>query len=600
MKPRIVRAVFSLCFLISYCVTSDAAILVLSPDGSYTTKPDIEAARSAPDAAGKTIHITADHPVSADTLWPADRNLVIDRGGRLTIANGKILTFETGSYFPPVEYQVFAGSGKVSGLTNVTPQMWGAKNDNSSVSTTTAAAIAAYATGANVYWPQGSYLINNTIVFSPQQRTTGAGRGKTWITQINDKKFAFQYLSALSNGPYDINSGGCFDGITISAKNAIQLNQEGDFSSLWDKQAHIKGFVFKDIYLTGKYQQFGDPNKDTSLVPAFSELKGYGIGISLSKCFDTIVDGVLIENFGVGVIFDGCDISQLERSRFQSNARNIHVIGHDTYGAQVKISHNDILGPSRVGGVYLDNTAYVTLEDNYFEGPGQAANFIKTNNDIGTRIIFNRIDNSTIVTTTPFMSLAPQHDMLVGWNRFGLGTTSQPIEFLSTHWTVTYRDAATFVGNSAEFPVPDKPAATVGYIDPKVFTYNNMFFPIGGGVTVGNAPFAISPVTGRYALRRDLGTAIVTFPCTKGQSAYTIKYTGLNFIPGDGGYHVVTHIKPDGGLVILSSGYLGFTATTESQTISETVHFGTSETRGGKIKIELVNTNAEYERIEIM
>lgn len=98
------------------------SVLVLSPNGSYTKRPDLATAATDPDAAGKTIHVTSLQVVTTSIVWPADRKLVIDKGGLLTISAGQTLTFADGASFEAGLYQVFAGDGDVIGLKEAYPE----------------------------------------------------------------------------------------------------------------------------------------------------------------------------------------------------------------------------------------------------------------------------------------------------------------------------------------------------------------------------------------------------------------------------------------------------------------------------------------------
>lgn len=71
-------------------INANAAILVFSPNGSYTTKTTLYQAATAADAAGKTIVVTSalsavQSNISSATIhsWPTDRTLRVEKGGSI-------------------------------------------------------------------------------------------------------------------------------------------------------------------------------------------------------------------------------------------------------------------------------------------------------------------------------------------------------------------------------------------------------------------------------------------------------------------------------------------------------------------------------------
>jgi len=125
-----IRCFASLLFILALLGSgsfSSAAILVMSPDGTYTTKISLDAARTALDTAGKTVVVTSAYTIPTDMTWPPDRTLKIEKGGLLTIAGGKTLTIS--GPFSAGLYQTFAGNGTVVGLKEPCIEWWGAKGD---------------------------------------------------------------------------------------------------------------------------------------------------------------------------------------------------------------------------------------------------------------------------------------------------------------------------------------------------------------------------------------------------------------------------------------------------------------------------------------
>jgi len=122
------------------------AILVFSPNGTYVTKPTLEAARTSADCVGKTVVVTSALTAAQSDItaaWPTDRKLKVETGGEinntaaftvtgsLLMSGGKFGAGSTGAItingeFFADQYQVFSGTGTVTGLFEVSPHWWGA------------------------------------------------------------------------------------------------------------------------------------------------------------------------------------------------------------------------------------------------------------------------------------------------------------------------------------------------------------------------------------------------------------------------------------------------------------------------------------------
>jgi len=79
-----IKFLLSLFMILVLSGNSWSAILVMSTNGTYTTKTTLEVAATAADAAGKTIHVTSPQVVTTAIVWPTDRELVFDKGGYVT------------------------------------------------------------------------------------------------------------------------------------------------------------------------------------------------------------------------------------------------------------------------------------------------------------------------------------------------------------------------------------------------------------------------------------------------------------------------------------------------------------------------------------
>ena len=104
------------------------AILVFSPNGTHVAKPTLEVARTSADCAGKTVVVTSALTAAQSNItaaWPADRKLEVKKGGSI----GNTTAFTIDGSFSDVLYQVFTGTGAVTGLKTVSPEAFGAIGD---------------------------------------------------------------------------------------------------------------------------------------------------------------------------------------------------------------------------------------------------------------------------------------------------------------------------------------------------------------------------------------------------------------------------------------------------------------------------------------
>jgi hypothetical protein len=133
----------TLFFLLAMIGNATAAILVLSPNGVYTTKTTLAAAATAADAAGKTVLVTSPQIITTAIPWPTDRVLKFTKGGYIT----------------------FSSSGSLTGLSESEPEHFGGDATYSAAVNTTAMnlAINALRSGGVFTVPQGNTYDVNTI-----------------------------------------------------------------------------------------------------------------------------------------------------------------------------------------------------------------------------------------------------------------------------------------------------------------------------------------------------------------------------------------------------------------------------------------------------
>jgi parallel beta-helix repeat protein len=444
-----------------------------------------------------------------------------------------------------------------------------------------------------------NYIVSDTLIIKPGHKIVGVSRSGVSVTMRNDTKYAFSYLSPLQASGYDINMGLVFSSMTIKAKYAINLNQSGDYATIFSKQGHLKGVVFSHLILSGKYGSAVDANYNTAVEPTQVELDGYGIGIRAAKMFDSKIENCQIEGFGTNIRFDGCDINTIDNCRLNASARHIYIYDHDTYGHQNKIRNCDILFNCRIGGIYLDHSWYTTVDNNYFEHYQPSACFIKTVADNQTLYTGNRFDSTKRVSTA-MLSFNPAMPFIFTNNKYNASDLNPPIEIKSDYVQsvlASNQSIGIWRDNAYNMPKPDYPGVLVDQPpNPYLFKYNQSQKTIGGvGATV--FVWKVSPVTGRYVLQTTLSTTVIGFSIQNTQHRkFLVKCVGRK-VTGSG-YQNITYVES--GSTIVRSTYAGFTKTDEVETVSFTLKVPDSKLAIGYWSFELVNTEVEYESIEIM
>ena len=148
------------------------AILVFSPNGTYVTKPTLEAARTSADCVGKTVVVTSALTAAQSDItaaWPADRALEVKKGGSIR----NTLVFTVNSSFSAGMYQVFAGTGQVALPQEpaVNVKWFGAIGDGVT-DDTTAFNNALLATNS-LFIPAGTFVIGDVQLFKKSIRGNG-------------------------------------------------------------------------------------------------------------------------------------------------------------------------------------------------------------------------------------------------------------------------------------------------------------------------------------------------------------------------------------------------------------------------------------------
>ena len=153
------------------------AILVFSPNGTHVAKPTLEAARTSADCAGKTVVVTSALTAAQSDItapWPVDRALEVKKGG--SIANTVAFTIN-GSFIAGL-YQVFTGSGALTGLAEARPEWFGAVGDGVADDTPAFSKAVTASKSLHLSNPDKTYLLHGLII-SPDVKIWGVSKIKT-------------------------------------------------------------------------------------------------------------------------------------------------------------------------------------------------------------------------------------------------------------------------------------------------------------------------------------------------------------------------------------------------------------------------------------
>ena len=271
---------------------------------------------------------------------------------------------------------------------------YGAKGDG--VTDDTAAITAFIATGLNINFPPGNYLISAPLALQKGQKITGSGGGRftnstsrtTTITCAAPTIQAFTQTASTSGLQED---GASFDGLIIVSDNPITLNDPTVFIADGGANPPLMRSQIKNVTFT--------PITD-----------GAGVGLSMSKCFDYVVTDCEFGSHGTQLLIQGCDLGEVTTNRF-TNLRDYGILelGVSTFGSQNNIHHNDMVrGVARTE--FIRSTGrHVRIIDNYMEqSSGTCAAFIRLSaTGIPTY-------GTNVVSTTRFSSVVVERNRIDG------------------------------------------------------------------------------------------------------------------------------------------------------------------------------------------
>jgi hypothetical protein len=318
------RFIYGLLFTLLFTGNSWAAILVMQPNGTFTTKPTLAAAAVAADTAGKTVVVTSalsavQSNISSATVhsWPADRRLKVVRGGK--IANTTL--FRLNDEPEAGRYQIFSGTGRVfftvatgwddhaqTGGAVVFPEWWGSavgavQTAAYAVAGQTAATTSPTYFGGKVSLANAHYAINTTLVIpdhvivegpSPGSRQSAIVATASW-SNVTDPVVRLGRVLGTQYWSHGSQIRNCTVDANLLANVGIysnSANEESGVDGAWVRDPLKKGIHFEDtnsgatdprlIHSFIKNVSIYIPVANASAAPSFSNISSTVMGVHVS------------------------------------------------------------------------------------------------------------------------------------------------------------------------------------------------------------------------------------------------------------------------------------------------------------------------------
>ena len=484
-----------------------------------------------------------------------------------------------------------------------------------------AEAVADNPNGAVIQLPAGTLTERATVTFGAHHAFIGAGTGLTIVDceGIGDS-WGYSYFSAVLGSEYDVVSSIWFQNFTFKGKNGIQLNNVtipggGTF------QGNLLGLHVEDVQFDGVYSTISDSHKWTNVVPTISEMRGYGTAIRCVQCFKGTIIHNQIEDYGIGIEYDGDEVYIGEQNRISFDGWLIYMDGTLSpifNGNQNIIEGNKLSAIMRMGGVVLNGTISVHVTDNYMESYCPSSQFVKSTGSYGTLIAGNRMDdpnNSVLCVTaatnsTPIFNLDDFYGVEITNNFMQVGVGTAPgMLFGTTHYSNNIANIYRVHDNDLNWPEPTgtpnfkwnttfpvQPTALVGSLDPYLFRVNN----IPGGFTAGflSMPWTVSGTTGRYVLSTQSCCWVANFPLQNAAAnTFAVNVTGRKNGTG-AGFLSVDYVGT--GTTNVFGANLNFTATSGTEVKTAYVTVPAGEVFSGRWAVSIDTSQAEIESIQLV
>jgi hypothetical protein len=425
-------------------------------------------------------------------------------------------------------------SGALSGTITVTPNNGHSGNSSWTIASATNGqqeAVVVTPGGGQVLLPPQALTDYATVTHGAYHQFLGQGSGATLVSCLPlGASPCYAYQSAIQSMAYDVDSSIAYSNFTIYAQSPIALNSLTPPGGS-NYQGNLKGVKIQDMNLQGTYATATDVNRWTNVVPSAATVQAFGVGFSCGQCFRAWISHNLIENFGIGIYYDGDEAAIENENRIDLDGWLIYIDGTPLSsiwsGNQNVIAGNKLAAIERMGGVVLNGALSTRVLNNYFESYCPSSVMVKSTAGYNLQIAGNRIDdpnNSSLCATgaansTPFINLDDKYNEEITGNSMQIGQNiPPPMAFGTTYASYSTQDLYSIHDNGTTWPNPTgfatqldglgpvvypvQPLAVVGAVKPYLWSANNS----GGGYDsyAGN-PWVADGVTGRYVLSQTLG-----------------------------------------------------------------------------------------------
>jgi hypothetical protein len=439
-----------LVLLLTACGSSaNAAIFVHSSDGkAVVTTRSLGVLATAADCAGKKIVFTTDQTVTANLIWPADRELVPENKARIN-HGAYTISFLAGQTINTSRWpmaQVFNGTGAVTGLMEARPE-WFKENVTPGTTDMTLALekamLALPSMGGVLDLAATKYLHTTPLTVSKSITIKGKGHsisasvyGATTLIKGAGVSGAGITLDADSVGIRDLSylgvAGNTGDGIVIlggrsalsdlavyrMGQDGVRIGQDasGRNANLWRiDNLYSKENVRHGLHVSDKVSPTGADCNGGLLTHADLQVNG-DAGLYMGNAqLNTFLNVVAQTNSGRGVSLsgNGAKYNTFLGGDFENNvADEFHIetgaVGNKLFGGVVTGSFTDngtsstVLGVSGISssvaltqssGIFTPNVSFDTPGDLAVAYTVQSGRYVKTG---------SRVDITVVIVTSSF------------------------------------------------------------------------------------------------------------------------------------------------------------------------------------------------------
>ena len=342
---------------------SNADVLVFSPNGNHTTKPDITTACTAADVAGKTVVVTSPQVITTAISWPSDRELKFEEGGYIT----------------------FTGAGSLTGLKEAQPEWFGDADYGAKLNLAIQSAGSAGIVITNR--TVGTVTTTQSIIVNKPNVTINLNN----ISIVSSFQPTFPYLLEENTGAIRVEAGN----FTLNGNNtsAIRVGNSSQISTIMVWNTY--GFTARGLELDGnKANNSSQPHDGTQSGITFNSYSYLYSPFNAITTQHRIIDCNIHDHIHYGISTQG-----------------------DTVGSVVirdsKINYNGKTGDSGSTGAGIFNETTGMTVDNSEVAYNKLSGIIQgagnPNNIFNTAITNNKIHHNSnngimFVETTDFFS----------------------------------------------------------------------------------------------------------------------------------------------------------------------------------------------------